>query len=55
MKTNEICPYCGREHSYNIKKMVVRCKSCNKQIILCSMCKSQDCTNCKHEKQIKNI
>lgn len=52
MKTYEICPYCNNEHSYSVKKMIVRCKTCNKKIILCSLCENQECTECKYEKQI---
>lgn len=52
MKTYEVCPYCNNEYSYSVKKMIVRCKTCNKKIILCSLCENQECTECKYEKQI---
>ena len=52
----ERCPHCGTESAYDSDSMLRICPTCDKVIVMCSMCEeTTGCANCYWVKLARNI
>ena len=52
IEITEWCPYCETESEYEYNdeseiKGVEQCKHCEEKLVLCSVCKEQQCVTCE--------
>lgn len=45
----EVCPHCDEVVTVTAYEGIIKCPSCGKYMVLCSMCKQVTCTYCKLE------